>query len=50
MTEFLLCILQYLLIMAVLGVIAFAGAKLGIKLRKKKDIKLAAAENASEEN
>ncbi len=49
MTEFLLCILQYLLIMAVLGVIAFAGAKLGIKLRKNKDAK-AAATNASEDN
>jgi len=40
-TDFLLCILQYVLIMIVLGAIGVAGAFIGIKLRKNKDAKKA---------
>ena len=39
MTDFLLCVLQYLLIMIVLAGVAFCGGKLGVVLRKKKDAK-----------
>lgn len=37
--SFLLCILQYLLIMGVLLVLGVAGALIGIRLRKSKDAK-----------
>lgn len=46
---FFLDVLQYLLIMIVLAVVAFAGAKIGIALRKKKDAKLEASESAETE-
>ncbi len=48
MADFFLCILQYLLIMAVLIAIGGCGAKIGIALRKKKDAK-AALETKAEE-
>lgn len=41
MTQFLLCILQYLLIMVILAAVGFAGGKIGIAMRKKKDAKTA---------
>ena len=41
MGSFLLCVVQYVLIMAVIAVIGFCGAKLGISLRKNKDAKTA---------
>lgn len=47
MAEFLLCVLQYVLIMAVLAVVGGCGAFVGIRLRKNKDGK-AAANNAVE--
>lgn len=39
MGDFLMCILQYLLIMVVLAGIGGIGGFIGIKLRKKKDAK-----------
>ena len=48
MTNFFLCILQYLLIMIVLVAIGVGGAIIGIALRKKKDAK-AALETKAEE-
>ncbi len=36
--EFLLCVLQYLLILIVLVAIGIIGAKIGIHYRKKKDL------------
>lgn len=49
MTNFLLCIAQYLIIMVVLAAIGGCGAFLGIKLRKKKDAKKAVEEAAAED-
>lgn len=46
MLEFLMCVLQYLLIMVVLAAIGACGALIGIKLRKRKDAKAAAAAEA----
>lgn len=40
MTNFLLCVLQYLLIMIILAVVGFCGGKVGVALRKKKDSKI----------
>ena len=40
MTDFLLCVLQYLLIMIILAVVGFCGGKVGVALRKKKDSKI----------
>ncbi len=40
--EFLLCVLQYLLIMIVLLALAIGAAKAGISLRRKKDAQKAA--------
>lgn len=37
MVKFLLCVLQYLLIMVFLGVIGFIGGKIGIGMAKKKN-------------
>lgn len=48
MANFILCTIQYLVIMAVLIAIGFGGAKIGIALRKKKDAK-AALETKAEE-
>ncbi len=45
--EFLLCVLQYLLIMIVLIALGIGAATLGIRLRKKNDAKKA-AENPKE--
>ncbi len=39
MSDFLMCILQYLLIMVVLAGVGGIGGFIGIKLRKKKDAK-----------
>ena len=47
--EFLLCVLQYLLIMIVLIALGIGAATLGILLRKKNDAKKA-AEKAQETN
>ncbi len=44
--DFFLCVLQYLLEMAVLAAVAGLGIFLGIKLRKNKDAKLAAEQPA----
>ncbi len=50
MTDFILCIVQYLLIAVVLLAIGLLGAFIGIKLRKASDAKkAAAAEVAMEE-
>ena len=46
---FFLDVLQYALIMAVLAVIGFVGAKIGIALRKKKNAKLEVSESAKTE-
>lgn len=48
-TKFLLCILQYLLIMVLLTAIGGVGAFVGIKMRKNKDKKNAASQGAEEE-
>ena len=40
MGDFLMCIAQYIIIMAVLAGIAFVGRTLGIKTRKNKDAKM----------
>ena len=40
MGDFLMCIAQYIFIMAVLAGIAFVGMTLGIKARKNKDAKM----------
>ncbi|MEE1102105.1 MAG: hypothetical protein U0K86_11615 [Agathobacter sp.] len=40
MGDFLMCIAQYIIIMAVLAGIAFVGMTLGIKTRKNKDAKM----------
>lgn len=41
MSQFILVLLRYLVIMIILAVIGFCGGKVGIMLRKKKDAKLA---------
>lgn len=46
MVDFLLCIAQYLIIMVILAAIGCAGGFIGVKLRKSKDAKKAAAEQA----
>jgi hypothetical protein len=42
MTNFLLCVLQYVIIMVILAAIGGCGACVGVKLRKNKDAKTAA--------
>lgn len=49
-SEFFLCIAQYLIILVVLAGIGVLGAFLGIKLRKNKNAKLAAEEEKAAEN
>lgn len=41
--EFILCILQYLIIMVVLAAVGAAGGFIGVRLRKSKDAKTANA-------
>ena len=48
MGDFLMCIAQYIIIMAVLAGIAFVGMTLGIKTRKNKDAKIKKAEQTVE--
>lgn len=48
MADFFLCILQYLIIMAVLVAIGLCGARIGIALRKKKDAKAALTAKSEE--
>ena len=43
MVDFLMCIAQYLIIMVILAAIGCAGGFIGVKLRKAKDAKKAAA-------
>ena len=43
MVDFLMCIAQYLIIMVILAAIGCAGGFIGVKLRKYKDAKKAAA-------
>ena len=43
MVDFLMCIAQYLIIMVILAAIGCAGGFIGVKLRKSKDAKKAAA-------
>ena len=40
MTDFLLCVLQYLLIMIVLAGVGFCGGKIGVAFRKRKNAKI----------
>jgi hypothetical protein len=47
--DFLLCVLQYLLIMVVLAAIGGLGGFIGIRLRKNKDAKAAALSGQKEE-
>lgn len=47
--DFLLCILQYLLIMAVLAAIGALGAFIGIRMRKNKNAKAEAAASEADE-
>lgn len=47
MGDFLLCIAQYLLIMVVLAAIGGLGGFIGVRLRRKKDAKIAAQTQAA---
>ncbi len=47
MGDFLLCIIQYLLIMVILAAIGAAGGFLGVRLRRSKDEKQKAQESVS---
>lgn len=46
--DFLMCILQYLITLVVLAAIGGIGASIGIRLRRKKDAKLASGSAAEE--
>lgn len=48
MAEFIMCIVQYLIIAAVLLAIGGLGMFIGIKMRKSSDAKKAASEEANE--